>query len=135
MLPKPDGDKRQILQFRSAFRLWSRIHSSIVKKWFQHQGLAVSQMNNLSGQHIGDEVWRCVARSGLANYQGHKVVERLWDISKAFDRVLHHKLMEAAELQTYPLKVLRLIVLSYTFERRIVVDCIVGSALRPVRGI
>jgi hypothetical protein len=67
MLPKPDGDKRPILQFRSAFRLWSRICSSIVKKRFRHQGLAVSQMNNLSGQHIGDEVWRCVARAGLAN--------------------------------------------------------------------
>jgi len=33
-LPKLDGDRRPILQFRSAFRLWSRIRSSIVNIGF-----------------------------------------------------------------------------------------------------
>jgi len=135
MLPKTDGDRRPILQFRSAFRLWSRIRSSIVKTWFRAQGLAVSQMNNLSGQHVGDEVSRCVVRSGLANCNGQKVIECLWDVSKAFDRVLHPKLVELAAVQNYHLKILRLSILSYTFERRIVVDSIVGEPLIPVRGI
>ena len=33
LIPKPDGDRRPILHFRSAFRLWSRCSQDAVRKW------------------------------------------------------------------------------------------------------
>jgi len=74
-------------------------------------------------------------QSWFANSEGQQVIECLWDVSKAFDRALHHKLVEPADKQNYPLKIMRLSLLSYIFERRIVFDNLVGKALRPTRGI
>jgi hypothetical protein len=89
----------------------------------------------LSGHHIGDEVWRSIVKASLANDKRHKVIECLWDVSKAFDRAFHPKLVELADKQNYPVKILRLGILSSCFGKRIVVDSLVGQALKPTRGI
>jgi hypothetical protein len=53
-----------------------------------------NEFNNLSGRAIGDEVWRSAVLSTLAGEEGRAgfIIEALWDVSKAFDRVRHEVL-------------------------------------------
>ncbi len=50
------------------------------------------------------------------------LVEALWDISKAFDRVRHARLQELATELGYPMSVLTMWLHSYTWPRKFVVD-------------
>ena len=72
----------------------------------------------------------------LQRFQDQSVYEAQWDISKAFDRVPHEKLIDQATQLGYPLVLLRLSLLSYKFQRMFVTNG--SSASDPVfpqRGI
>merc|ERR1712085_184583 len=79
LIPKPDGDRRPILHFRSAFRLWSRTAQCRVRRWAkQHAGDAF--LNNSAGRAPGDSVWRHMVRADLAVADQQHVAELLWDV-------------------------------------------------------
>ena len=119
ILGKPAGGFRPILQYRSAFRLWSKCAQPKVKEW-QSRCMADSFHNNLAGRRVGDGVWRAIMRS-MSKEKEH-TAEILMDVSMAFDRVSHHKLALAALACGYPLEVLQLSIDSYLFERTLVAE-------------
>ena len=57
LIPKPDGDRRPILFFRSGFRVWARWAQGRVRKWAR-EALTGAALNNLEGRRPGDCVWR-----------------------------------------------------------------------------
>ena len=116
--PSPDGkgfarEKRPILLYRSLFRVWARIRQAIVRAW-QTKHMPDAFLANLAGRQPGDAVWRATVRSCIAP-EGPKPhgFEALWDISKAFDRVGHARLMEQARDMGYPIKILASSIASY----------------------
>ena len=74
-------------------------------------------------------------RGSLAQHRGEVVVEMLWDISKAFDRVRRSDLLKKAVDLGFPLSILRLSILSYTWPRRLVYGSLVSREITPTRGI
>ena len=127
LLDKPSNDqegwtkdKRPILLFRSLFRLWAKARQRLIRDW-QKTHCGDSCLANLAGRQPGDAIWRSVMRATVAaegtNCHGF---EALWDISKAFDRVDHGKLIQQACLLKYPLRVLALSTASYKWARCLV---------------
>ena len=59
-------------------------------------------INNGAGRAPGDMVWRNLVRGDIAVDNNKHVVELLWDVSKAFERVQRQKLIELATDLGYP---------------------------------
>ena len=133
LLPKPDGDQRPIL-FRSGFRVWTRLTQGRVKQW-AHQYMPDSFINNAAGRRPGDAVWRSLVRSDLELAAGRYVIECLWDVSKAFDRVPRDKLVHTAVSLGYPMELLRLSLASYEWQRTIIDGRLAADPLTPTVGI
>ena len=132
ILGKPTGGFRPILQYRSAFRLWSKCAQPKVKEW-QARCMHDSFHNNLAGRRVGDGVWRSIMRT-MSRTVEH-TAEVLMDVSMAFDRVSHHKLALAALACGYPLEILKLSLDSYLFTRFLVSEKISTPAVQPARGL
>ena len=116
LLPKPDGCRRPILHYRSGFRLWPRCAQRRVRSWAK-KALPDAELNNSQGRSPGDMVWRYATRADLAQANNQEVAEMLWDVSKAFERVNRSKLVALAQQLGYPMGVLRLSLLSYSWPR------------------
>ena len=72
----------------------------------------------------------------LQRFQGQSVYEAQWNISKAFDRVSHEKLIDQATELGYPLVLLRLSLLSCKFQRIFVTNgSLASDPVFPQRGI
>ena len=65
LIPKPDGDRRPILHFRSGFRLWSRCAQRRVRDWAA-SAITDAELNNNAGRAPGDMVWRYAVRASTA---------------------------------------------------------------------
>ena len=121
---KLDGDLRPIFWFRSGYRVYCRARSPEIKAWKEGK-LAGKQYNNLSGQNIGDEIWRDAIRNTVAGSKMRYVLEALWDVSKAFDRVKHDRLVQVAKEMGYPIDLLLPSLASYRWVRMLMVDKLV----------
>ena len=134
LIPKPDGDRRPILHFRSTFRLWSRWAQKRVRKWAT-TAIPDASLNNGKGRAPGDMAWRYTVRGDLKTDKGGHVSELMWDISKAFDRVPRHILVRRALDLGYPAAVLRLSMASYAWRRRLVDGSLVSKSMFPTSGV
>ena len=61
-------------------------------------------------------------KNTLAGARRQFVLEFLWDVSKAFDSVDHEKLEAAMRDLGYPVLILKISLLSYTWTRFLVVE-------------
>ena len=133
ILPKPVAGFRPILQYRSGFRVWAKCAQPRVKLW-QAENCCDSFHNNLAGRRVGDAVWRSTMRN-MSREVGVHTAEILMDVSMAFDRVSHSKLINEAHRSKYPLGILRLSIDSYLFERALVAEGLCSPLVFPTRGL
>ena len=135
MLPKPSGGFRPICLYRSMYRLWSRLRATAIKERAA-QELSHPAFNNMAGRRATDAAWRTLVRQlGRGPSETH-AVEIAWDVKKMFDHVRRDKLYGAAVARRYPLSILRVSLLSYGWQRRLVTTSgIVSEGLWPSRGI
>ena len=134
LIPKPNGDRRPILHFRSGYRVWARARQAQVREWATTH-VPDPAINNAAGRAPGDAVWRSLVRADLKAADGLHTAEFLWDVSKAFDRVPRRALLARARDMKYPLTLLRLSLASYSWKRRLVDFDLASRALHPWAGI
>ena len=71
------------------------------------------------GCAAADSVWRGVVRACEARSRGQHAAEALADITKCFEHVPYARLIGRATQLGFPLRILRLSIRSYRWERRI----------------
>ena len=76
-------------------------------------------------------VWRNLIRGDIAVDNNQHVVELLWDVSKAFERVQRQKLINLATDLGYPTNQLRLSLHSYTWKRSLVDGTFISEPISP----
>ena len=79
--------------------------------------------------------WKFAARAEAARLDDAAFAAVLLDLEKAFDRVPHHRVVEAARRWSYPMKILRLSLNGYRMARVIGVGGIFSEVIRPMQGI
>ena len=79
--------------------------------------------------------WKFATRAKAARLDDAAFAAVLLDLEKAFDRVPHHRVVEAARRWSYPMKILRLSLNGYRMARVIGVGGIFSEVIRPMQGI
>ena len=79
-------------------------------------------------------MWRYTTRADMAQANNNEVAELLWDVSKAFERVNRNKLVALAKHLGYPMGVLRLSLLSYSWPRHLVDGHLIAQPIHPTMG-
>ena len=133
LIPKGDGGWRPIGLLPTIVRLWARVRGRIVKEW----EAANDRAYLFGGRGKGAQVaaWKFAARAEAARLDKAAFAAVLLDLEKAFDKVPHHKVVDAARRWGYPMKVLRLSLHGYRMDRVIGVGGVFGAVIKPQRGI
>jgi hypothetical protein len=79
--------------------------------------------------------WQAAMRAEAANLSGKAYAQSLLDLVKAFDKVPHEPLVEAAKRLGFDLTILRLSLASYRLPRTICIDGLCSRLLVAGRGI
>ena len=114
-------------------RVWSRVRSGHARRW--EEDMARDYL--YGGQARGAQVsaWKFSARAEAAGQGGASYAASLLDLDKAFDRIPHHRLVEAARQWGYPLQLLRLSLKSYRLARIVGVGGVYSAPLLPTRSM
>ena len=117
------------------YRLWSRVRQIVVRKWQWHR-VRDACINMQAQRHVGDAAWRARMRATLSHFRKHTVIEAMWDLRMCFEHVQHKRLVQEAYAAGYPMDLLRVSMVSYTWPRTILTDAgVAAPALSPSRGI
>jgi hypothetical protein len=120
LLPKPCGGKRPIGLFPTLIRVWMRARSRQCKDWERdHARDSVYGGPSMSAQKAA---WQAAFQAEHTNLQNQAYLQSLLDIVKAFEKVQHHILAEAAVRHGYCMWILRLSLDAYRCPRAIGVD-------------
>merc|ERR1711873_6423 len=120
LIRKPQGGFRPIGLYRALYRLWGKARQGLVRDWFVTR-CRTPTLAMAPGRTVGDALWRDkVTRVAEPTYT--HTAECNWDIQKCFEHLRHSKLFESAIAHRYPLAVLRLSLLSYTWPRTLVAE-------------
>ena len=133
LIPKKDGGLRPIALFRSLYRLYSRARSPAAAAWAATHGEG-SLCSNASGRWAGDSTWRHQIRAVLQGTPSHRL-DIMLDLQKAFERVPHTHLIQAARQASYPMHLLATSLVAYHWPRRLQYQSAVSDPIYPTRGI
>ena len=133
LLPKPDGGLRPIGLFPSMIRIWGRARADVARAW--EAAHTMPQFYGGSGMGAQRAAWIASfqAETATADRRGH--VAGLLDLVKAFERVPHDRIAEAARRHGFPLALVRLSLAAYRLRRTIGVDGIFSALVVACRGI
>lgn len=127
--------RRPIGWFRSCQRLYLRVRSQVVRRWeATHANLPIFNWGAGTARRLGDSVWRGIARADLATSSKHHSVEILWDFMKLYEHMDYSVLVHNATADSYPLRLLRMSVLLYQQERKIIGGHLCYGCVRTKTG-
>ena len=129
--------------FRSLFRVVGKVRAGAVKGWLHGITQTYHEINMAPRRWVSDATFRLQVRrdlgvaagGGCDTDEGRFGAEVQWDLSKAFDRVNWGNLVKRAVEWGYPLEALRLSMVSYSWQRRLVMDGVIGGKVHPRRGV
>ena len=128
LLPKPDGGDRPIGLFASVIRVWAKfLFAQHVGPWQARN--ARPYFFGEQGKTCEDAVWLHSALAEYAQYSGKSYAAALLDLTKAYEKVDHKVLAEAAARYGFPLRVLKIALMFYRMSRVVIVE---GLATSPV---
>ena len=133
LIPKGGGGLRPIGLLPTMVRLWSRIRAGEVQKWEAENHR--EYLYGGSGRGAMAAAWKFAARVEAARMQGAEYAAVRLDLEKAFGRVLHHWVVEAALAWGYPLAILRLSLDAYRLARVVGVGGVFSESIMPLRGL
>ena len=133
LLPKSSGGLRPIGIFPTLIRVWFRLRAPVIRAWER----AHERPYFFAGCGKGADValWLQAAHLESAALAKRASAASLVDLVKAFERVSHVALLDAALRWDYPIWILRLSLAAYRLARRISINGILSGALLALRGI
>ena len=87
-----------------------------------------------SGKGSAVAVWKQAARAEVAAASGERYAQVLLDLVKAFERIPYRVLMREALRLNYPLRLLRLAIVTYKLPRVVRVGGAISDLVWAVRG-
>ena len=133
LLPKPDGGRRPIGLLPTLVRVWMRVRGPIIRKW--REALARDDVYGGPGKGAQRAAWMQAARAELAHMRSRCYGVVLVDLVKAFERVPHHLVAQAAHRRCYSSWILRLSLDAYRMARAVVIDGSCSRLVVATRGI
>ena len=130
LIPKGGGGLRPIGLLPTLVRLWARIRAGEVQQWE-----AENERSYFYGGRGKGAAWKFAARAEAVRLQGAEYAAVLLDQDKAFDRVPHHHVVQAAREWGYPIAVLRLSLAAYRMDRVVGIGGVFSQTIRPFRGL
>ena len=133
LLPKSSGGFRPIGIFPTLIRVWFRLRAPVIRAWER----AHERPYFFAGCGKGADValWLQAAHLESVALAKRASAASLVDLVKAFERVSHVALLDAALRWDYPIWILRLSLAAYRLARRISINGILSGALLALRGI
>ena len=131
---KPAGGKRLIGWYRALFRLWCMLRADLWREWENKHGSA-SFFSNAKGNSVIDVGWRQAVRAEVARLDGKHVVIVAQDLKKCYEYIRYHILAAKAAARKFPLRLVRVTVLSYGWHRHLVHGSIIADGITAWRGV
>ena len=133
LIPKADGRRRPIGLLPILIRIWMRARGPLVRSW--RSALNKVYLDGGDGKGAQRAAWMQAAKAEAARQAKRCYGIVFVDLVKAFEKMPHHLLAEAAARCGYPLWVLRLSLDTYRMERRVVIDGVCSRAILAAQGI
>ena len=134
LLPKSAGGDRPISLLPSPIRLLGRwLREGIGEEWRQSCGRPFLFGSRGAGSETC--VWRALAISEYAAAIGRVTCSALFDLIKAFEYIRHSLLLENARRYSFPLPLLRFLVLCYRMPRATRVGTVTISPKQATRAV
>ena len=109
-------------------RNWGKARKPALAAWEEHT-LNDDIFNAGRTTKVIDAVWRVETRAEAAASLSKHYLMIFWDLVKAFEHVQHHILIKQDEMHTFPMGVLRLLMLAYRWQRAL---CLSGATAEPL---
>ena len=133
LLPKPCGGRRPIGLFPTVIRLWMRARSLIPKEWERkNHHPCVYGGPSMGAQRAA---WMAAFQAENAALQKDEYLQTLLDIVKAFEKVRHDVLLDAATRHGYCLWTLRMSLAAYRCPRSVGNDGFYSRCIIATCGI
>ena len=133
LLPKPDGGRRPIGLFPTTIRIWMRARSHLAKE-FEARTRSPSIFGG-AGMGAQRAAWQVAFQAEAAALRSEHYAQSLLDLVKAFEKVPHRRLAQAARKHGYNVTVLRLTLAAYRLPRSIGVSGIYSRMVVACCGI
>lgn len=133
LLPKSDGGLRPIGLFPTPIRLWMRVRATIARAWEVAHHIPSIFGGACSGAQRAAWATAFAAEASAADAKQH--LASLLDLVKAFERIPHRLVAEAAGRLEFNLVILRLSLAAYRIARSIGVEGTFSAILIATRGI
>lgn len=127
-LPTADGGRRAIGLLPTVIKIWMRARGAVVRAWR-------ASLKEGYRKEARRAAWMQAAKAEAARSAKRCYGVILVDIMKAFEKVPHHRVAEAAATRGYPLRVLRLSLNKYRMARTIVIDGVCSRTVTAAQGI
>ena len=133
LIPKADGGRRPIGLFPTLIRIWMRARNEVARHWEARNALPCFY----GGKGMGAQraAWMSSYRAEAAAKDGMHFTQSLLDLIKAFERLPHHLIVQAARRLGYCLTTLRLSLASYRLPRALGADGAYSRLVRATLGI
>ena len=135
LLPKTDGGFRPIGLMPFMPRLWARVRRRLAREWEAKNSRAYLYAGEAKGPNVAAWKQAMAAEVAAAAKSIVHYAQTLLDLVKAFDRIPLWLLVREAVALGYPLKVLRLSIAVYRFNRVIRIDGVVSHTVLALRGV
>jgi len=133
LLPKADGGRRPIGLFPSLIRIWGRARAVVARSWEAAQARPYLFGGECKGAQRA--AWQAAFKAEAAALRTRSYAESLLDLVKAFEKVPHDLLVQAAAQLGYSRWVLRLSLSAYRLRRSIGVDAVYSRLVTATCGI
>ena len=133
LLPKSDGGLRPIGLFPTLIRVWMKARVQINRTW--EAANALPSLFGGTGMGAQRAAWQSAFRAENAARLRSHWGGSLLDLIKAFEKIPHHRIVEAATRLGYNLWVLRLSLAAYRLPRTVGVDGVYSRLIIAVLGI
>ena len=117
LILKSDGGRRPIGVLPTIVRVWERARKHIVQKWVRDHARTYDWATQ--GRSSESAVWHQALIDEAATADRLSSASTLTDLDKAFERVSLSLVWEAGVRHDFPLAILRLMLESFAFERRL----------------
>ena len=134
LIPKPTGGVRPIGLLRSFVRIWERSRRSLVSAWETAEASGPEFLAS-KGRSSLDAVWRKSVLAEIAVSKREVFATLLADLRKCYDHISHSVLAARGGGCGFPIAILRLSLLTYSWSRRLQLQGAFSRVIWPSRSI